>query len=241
MAILSEPSSRLGFPSTRWSHIRILRDPSIPEYRQELSAFIGVYWTPVYAWIRAWGRSREEAHDLTQDFFLLLMEHDFISKADAAKGPFRRYLKVLLKHFLIDAQRIAGAKKRGGNLKILSFDFAQETEGSAEPADGVTPEAAFDCEWKACVVREALARLEIRLRSAGKEKHWQALRAFDVEPSGDRPPSYAELAPRLGVRETQLGRLLFEARRECRAVLREVVREYCESDDEIDGEMAELL
>src|SRR5439155_1531158 len=67
------------------------------------------YWRPIHAYIRMVGRrSDEDARDLTQDFFVFMMETDFAAKADPNRGRFRSFVKVALKHYLGEEARAEG-------------------------------------------------------------------------------------------------------------------------------------
>ena len=58
------------FPSTAWSVIRHLKDPSSPQYQEQLRRLIAQYWRPVYWLIRhAWKKSHDDAKDMVQEFF----------------------------------------------------------------------------------------------------------------------------------------------------------------------------
>jgi RNA polymerase sigma-70 factor (ECF subfamily) len=48
-----------------------------------------MYWNPVFAFIRRSGYDRDEAQDLTQAFFALLLEKNFLEVADPQRGRFR--------------------------------------------------------------------------------------------------------------------------------------------------------
>jgi hypothetical protein len=51
----------------------------------------GMY--PLYAYIRRRGHIPEEAQDLTQGFFLHLLEHKTLGRADPLKGKFRSFCR----------------------------------------------------------------------------------------------------------------------------------------------------
>ena len=102
------------------------------------------YCYPVYAFIRRRGHPRAQAQDLTQDFFLHLVETDTVRHADPLTGRFRNFLLGALEHFLVDAARRAGAQKRGGgcHFVFLDADAAENDYQLAAPA-WQTPEPAL--------------------------------------------------------------------------------------------------
>jgi DNA-directed RNA polymerase specialized sigma24 family protein len=60
-----------AFPTTHWTLVIAAGgDRSSLERDAALERLCGVYWYPVYAFIRRRGASPEHAQDLTQDFFL---------------------------------------------------------------------------------------------------------------------------------------------------------------------------
>ena len=82
------------------------------------------YWRPVYWALRADSSvAANEARDLTQEFFIRLLDGHVIATVDPARGSFRSYLKGALRHFLLNELRDARAQKRGGGRKLLSLDF----------------------------------------------------------------------------------------------------------------------
>jgi len=68
------------FPATRWSLIAAARSAE-PEARQRaLEILVAAYWKPFYKYIRLrWDKDNEQAQDLTQDFFVRLLEKDSLA------------------------------------------------------------------------------------------------------------------------------------------------------------------
>ena len=64
--------------------------------------FCQQYWHPLYAFARRSGKDLHQAQDLTQSFFLSLMEKSTLEKAVQGKGKFRNYLLVLFKRFILN-------------------------------------------------------------------------------------------------------------------------------------------
>ena len=65
-------------------------------------------------WLRAAdGAGTEDAEDLTQGFFALLLERKDLNSVRKEKGRLRSYLLASVKHFLADESRHAMALKRG--------------------------------------------------------------------------------------------------------------------------------
>jgi hypothetical protein len=87
-----------------------------------MNALLRDYWKPVFAYIRAaWRKPVEDARDLTQAFFARLLEKGYLGTLRPDAGSFRGYLKTALRHFLVDAERAADARRP--EKPILSLDL----------------------------------------------------------------------------------------------------------------------
>src|SRR5262249_30332802 len=135
----SESGQSPQFKQTHWSLVRRAAGLDSSESREALEALCRTYWFPIYAFIRRQGHSPHDAQDLPQEFFVRLIEGQSIARADPQLGKFRTFLLGALKHFLSDAQRRAGAQKRGGGARVISFQQAQAEERyQIEPVDNRT-------------------------------------------------------------------------------------------------------
>jgi DNA-directed RNA polymerase specialized sigma24 family protein len=81
------------FVSTHWSVVLAARDRATPQAREALAILCQAYWYPVYAYIRRRVDRGDEAEDLTQEFFTLFLEKDFLASVDRDKGKFRSFLR----------------------------------------------------------------------------------------------------------------------------------------------------
>ena len=70
------------FRPTRWSVVLLSAQSKAPGSQAALAALCRLYWYPLYAFVRRRGYSPEDAQDLTQGFFLHLLDH----KALASEG-----------------------------------------------------------------------------------------------------------------------------------------------------------
>src|SRR6476661_1230214 len=101
-----------AFVTTHWSIVLTARGES-PEASEALERLCRTYWWPIYGFVRRHGHTSEEAQDLTQGFFAMILErHDF-NAVRREKGRLRSYLLASLKNFLAKAQRRQLALKRG--------------------------------------------------------------------------------------------------------------------------------
>src|SRR5438552_1313549 len=123
------------FRTTSWTNLLLARRKDGPDAKQALESLCATYWYPIYAYIRQQGHSPHDAQDLTQDFFRLLLEKNYLEAVDRKKGKFRSFLLVAINHYLSDARKRANAAKRGGGQKIISLDDdAAENRYRLEPA-----------------------------------------------------------------------------------------------------------
>src|SRR3954467_14398342 len=88
------------FATTHWSVVMQAGEGTSPQCSAALEKLCRTYWHPLYSFIRRKGRTEEDAKDLTQQFFLQLLERKDFQTVDARKGKFRTFLLTSLTHFL---------------------------------------------------------------------------------------------------------------------------------------------
>ena len=120
----SDCAPAMRFASTQWSLVLAARGDTSADGAAALAGLCDAYWQPLYGYVRRRGYSVEDAQDLTQEFFVRLLESHSIGRADPLLGKFRTFLLGALKHFLTDARRRTEAWKRGGGVQIISLDEA---------------------------------------------------------------------------------------------------------------------
>ena len=213
------------FPPTAWSLLSRLRDPSDPRVQEYLNRMIQMYWRPVYKFVRiAWKRSNEDAKDLTQAFFIHLLEGTLLAKADPDRGNFRKLLLASLRNFLSNEARALHAQKRGGSRVIVSLEEGLE-DGTTDPED---PQEAFEAQWGRELLERAIEKLSRTVRPAV----FTAFRRFHLE---DVP--VRRIAAELGASEAQVGHHLQDARTVLRRLVTDEIREYIHDDAEMAREL----
>ena len=233
------------FPATHWTVVVAAgRSQVEPEIAwAALAQLCQTYWAPLYSFVRTRGYSLHDAQDLTQSFFVYLIEHKIYTRADRQKGKFRSFLLASLKNFLADASARERTLKRGG-----AHDFVPLREEQIEAAeslfrthsDAAGEDHVFERTWAEALVASGLERLSADYKTEGKEKLFQELKIFLT--GGAKPmPRYPELAERLGTIESTLRSHITRLRSRYREVLRAEVRRTVESEAEVDGELRELL
>ena len=96
-------SEAVAFATTHWSVVLTAQGRS-PAADEALEKLCRTYWWPLYGFVRRNGYTPEEAQDLTQGFFALLLERRDLDVVRREKGRLRSYLLVSLKNFLAKAQ-----------------------------------------------------------------------------------------------------------------------------------------
>lgn len=218
--------SRKDFPKTAWELIS-------GAGREGLEELCRRYWKPVYHYLRVgWARSNEDAKDLTQAFFLwLLEEEERVKRYEPGRAAFRTYLKSLLKHFVQDHDKAAHRLKRGGGVRLLDLDGPMALP-DPKAAD---PEQAFDQAWLAELMGRAVDRVRERFRSSGREAQVRVFEEYGLSQDGERP-TYAALAEKLGLKEGDVKNHLFAVREEIRKEIREELSRMTAGPRELEEE-----
>ena len=96
---------------------------------------------PLYMFARRRGHSPDDAQDLTQGFFLHLLEHRALAGIDRLKGKFRSFLLASFQNHLSDAADRARRLKRGKDKEFVQL-AAEEAEERyrLEPVECLTAE-----------------------------------------------------------------------------------------------------
>ena len=70
----STPIGTSRFATTHWSIVLAAGHDSRPDSKAALAKLCEAYWYPLYAYVRRRGYDADEAQDLTQEFFTVLLE-----------------------------------------------------------------------------------------------------------------------------------------------------------------------
>jgi RNA polymerase sigma factor (sigma-70 family) len=233
------------FPSTHWSVVLAAgRSEAEPEIAGvALAELCQIYWTPLYSFVRSRGYTVHDGQDLTQSFFAYLLEHKVYARADRQRGKFRSFLLASVKNFLADAADRERTLKRGGaqNFLPLNEEQVQEAESLFQTHSGTRNEDwLFDRSWAEALIAAGLERLSADYKRERKEQLFKELRVF-IASGADPPPTYAELADRLGTAESTLRSHVTRLRARYREALRAEVRRTVDTETQVDEELRELL
>lgn len=216
-----------SFPTTSWSRIHAAGESGI-EGRDALAELCNDYWLPIFTYLRRRGFSEADAQDLTQGFFLHLLEHRTTRRAEAERGKFRSFLLGALKNYLANEAQRAQRQKRGGRYEIVSLDDPRLAlnEPSCES------DATYDESWAQEVINHALDRL--RDKFTGRMELFSTLQGF-LDGAGNGAP-LDETAGALGLSEGALRTAVSRLRKQFGEELRLEIARTVSAPHEIEEE-----
>jgi RNA polymerase sigma factor (sigma-70 family) len=230
------------FPPTRWSVIEAARGGDAAERLRAMDTLCASYWKPVYKYVRLrWNRPAEDAQDLTQGFFMQLIDRGVLEKYDPAKSRLRTFLRVCVDSFVMNEEKSARRQKRGGNVSHVALDFASAEEelcgAVMDPTAVPSPESLeefFQKEWVRGLFELAVEDLRKQCAENERERTFRLFEEYDL--SGDESISYDKLAAEYGISVTDVTNALAWARREFRSGALERLRGLCGSEEEFQRE-----
>jgi RNA polymerase sigma-70 factor (ECF subfamily) len=207
--------------------------------RDALSTLCRRYWAPIYACVRWQCAAPADAEDLVQGFFLHVVEHHTVARADPERGRFRSFLLGALRWFLANERERGNAGKRGGDSAFVPIDIAEaELSIQGDAGSGATFEMQFDRQWARTLVANALNALRAEYVENDQARAYAILQPC-LDPRVETPP-YAVLATQLGRNEGAVKVAVHRLRVRFREVLRREVECTVASAQEIEDELAYL-
>ena len=230
------------FRTTRWSVVLLSAQSQLSGSKDALAELCKLYWYPLYGHIRRYGFSPHDAQDLTQGFFLDLLEHKALARVDQQRGKFRSFLLASLKNFLSNEAQKARCLKRGGQVEFVNLDVseAEDRYGQEEPAECLTPEKIFDARWALTLLSEAKRRLKQEYVDHGKTEVFEALKGFVDPVTTNTLPSYEEVAQQLNLSVAGVKTLIHRLRKRNTAIVREEIMRTVSDPADIEAESRDL-
>jgi RNA polymerase sigma factor (sigma-70 family) len=230
------------FRTTHWSVV-LSSGGETTQARHALGQLCRIYWRPIFAFICRRGHSISDAQDLTQEFFVHLLNGNLLSRADPARGRFRSLLRKALQNFLIDAYHKRRTQKRGGQKRFVSWDdwMADAPSHLSLPTEAIESwpaERLFDARWAATIVEQALRTLREECEARARGRVFDALRG--VLATDRHHICYSRLATELGVAEHIVKRLLHQMRQRYRTLLRHEVARTVATEADLEDEIRYL-
>ena len=235
-----DTSLRGAFNTTHWSVVLQAGESASPQANAALEQLCRTYWYPLYAYARRRGQDPDDAQDLTQEFFLYLLQRPFLSRADRTKGKFRSFLLATFEHFLAKEWRRAHRQKRGGGSSLLSLDVEPgERRYGLEPAHELTAERLYNQSWALTLLECTMTTLQGEWVAAGKGPLFEQLKGLL---DGERPEApYSELAARLGMGEGAVRMAAHRLRKRYGELLRAEIAQTLANPAELDEEIRFLF
>ena len=231
------------FPTTRWTAVLGLLGADDSHVRKHvLATLCRDYWYPLYAFARRIGRSKEDAEDLTQGFFVYALGHDVFNLADRNRGTLRTFLLKVFQRYLGDVRDRDFAQKRGGGQKLVPLDLKDGEQFYARDLESSdTPDRLFDRSWAQSLLRATVSAMAASEQSAGREHLFSHLRSF-LTPGAISEECYESAARELGSSAEAVRQTVCRLRKKFRDFLRqEIAATLHQPDDErIDAELSAL-
>jgi DNA-directed RNA polymerase specialized sigma24 family protein len=230
-----------AFTTTHWSIVLAAQGPS-PAAEQALEKLCRTYWRPIYGFVRRQGVGPEEAKDLTQGFFALLLERRDLDAVRKEKGRLRSYLLTSLKHFLTNERNRSMAIKRGAGQQLIPLEDLRERERVGfEPSDTLAADKIYERRWALSVLDEVIGRLGEEYRAAGPASAGlfdRLQKSLTNEPDRASP---ADTAREFGMTESAVRQASYRLRLRYRQVLREEISHTVMAAGDIDDELRHLV
>lgn len=229
----------LAFATTHWSVVLEAQGES-PAAQEALEKLCNAYWRPIYSFVRRQGRGIEDAQDLTQSFFALLLERQDLSTVRKEKGRLRSYLLASVKHFIADEWRRAMALKRGKGHWLIPLEELHESEAiDVGRSDRLTADQIYERRWALTVLEQVLARLRDEYRGAGNLRFFDRMKKMLMD-EPDRS-SQAEIATEFEMTENAVKQAFYRFRQRYQVLLREEIAHTVAMPSDIEDELRHLI
>jgi RNA polymerase sigma factor (sigma-70 family) len=227
------------FSTTNWSVVLEAQGQSAAA-QDALEKLCRTYWRPVYSFVRREGVKTEEAEDLTQSFFALLLQRRNFDAVRKEKGRLRSYLLTSLKHFLVSEHRRTVTVKRGkGQQPVPWEELVAVGRTELEPTDHLSADRIYERRWALTLMEQILRRLRDEYAMAGNAELFDLLK--ELLPDEPGAPSRAEIAAQLGMTENAVRQALHRFRQRYQGLLREEIAHTVAVASDIEDELRYLI
>jgi RNA polymerase sigma-70 factor (ECF subfamily) len=235
----SAQKASIAFTTTHWSVVLEAQGES-PGAQEALEKLCRTYWRPIYGFVRRQGTEPEEAKDLTQGFFALLLERRDLNMVRKEKGRLRSYLLTSLKHFLTNERNCAMAIKRGEGQQLIPLDqFYYGERAGFEPADTSTADQIYERRWAWALMDQVMNRLGDEYRTAGNVVLFERLKALLTDET--ERPSQGQIAHEFAMTENAVNQAFHRLRERYRQLLREEIAHTVTAPGDIEDELRHLI
>jgi DNA-directed RNA polymerase specialized sigma24 family protein len=231
-----------AFATTHWSLVAAAQGES-PAAEEALQKLCQIYWRPLYAFARRQGYRPEEARDLTQSFFQLLLTRRDLANVRTERGRLRSYLLVSFKHFIGGEQRREMTIKRGHGQWLIPLEELHATERADRAfsglVDSLSADRLYERRWAVTLINQVLKRLKGEYRATGNASLFDSLKQLLPDEPG--APSRAEIAGTLGMTDNALRQAFHRFRHRYQTLLREEIGHTVTEPSEIEDELRHLI
>jgi RNA polymerase sigma factor (sigma-70 family) len=232
---LAGQNGAVAFTTTQWSVVLNAQGES-PSAQEALEKLCRTYWWPLYGFVRRQGYSPEEAQDLTQGFFVMLLERRDLDAVRREKGRLRSYLLTSLKNYVAKAHRRTMTIKRGEGRPLVPLDeLVARERADLEPADTLSADRIYERRWALTLLEQVLKRLEEEYRVAGSSSLFEQLKQL-LSDDPDRP-SQAQIAQNAGMTGNAVKQALYRLRQRYRLLLRDEIAQTVALPEDVENEL----
>jgi DNA-directed RNA polymerase specialized sigma24 family protein len=231
-----------AFATTHWSLVLAAQGQSAAA-EAALEELCRIYWRPLYAFACRQGCDPEEARDLTQGFFQLLLTRRDLNSARREKGRLRSYLLVAFKHFLGGEQRRETTIKRGRGQWLIPLEelHAHERVETAFGGlvDSFSADRLYERRWAVTLIEQVLRRLKEEYCATGNAVLFDCLKQLLPDEPDAMPRT--EIAAKLGMTDNALRQAFHRFRHRYQLLLREEICHTIVEPTEVDDELRHLI
>jgi RNA polymerase sigma factor (sigma-70 family) len=228
-----------AFTTTHWSVLLEAQGES-PAAQEALEKLCRTYWRPIYGFVRRKGNRPEDAEDLTQGFFALLLERKDLNSVRKEKGRLRSYLLASVNNFLADESRHAIAVKRGKGQRLIPLEEIRKRERvDFERNDALTADQIYERRWAFTVLEQVMMRLRDEYRSAGNVRFFDQMKKMLMD-EPDRP-SQAQVANEFEMTENAVKQAFYRLRQRYQTLLREEIAHTVAVPGDVEDELRHLI
>lgn len=225
------------FPATRWSLVSALDGADETDASRAIEELCRIYRPAVLAFATQALRDEHAAEDLTQDFFISLVQRRRMGQARQDLGKFRTFLLADFKFTLLDHLKRERAAKRGGGMGRV----AMEDLGEGEVPVTLPDTAVFDMEWALALIREAMRVLEQEETRKKSDIPFGELKGFLPGFQALGSQSYEELEKRYGISAATLRVRVNRLRDRFKEVINSVLSDTVANAADLESERQALL
>ena len=224
---------------THWSMV-LDAQTELRAAQDALQKLCRTYWRPIYTFVHRQNIGPEEAEDITQGFFALLLERKDLNNIRKEKRRLRSYLLASLKNFLADERRRVMAVKRGKEERVIPLDKIRERKRvDVERNDRFTADEIYERCWTFTVLEQVIARLRDEYRSTGNLHFFDQMKKMLMDEPGR--PSQAQVASEFEMTENGVKQAFYRFRQRYQSLLREEIAHTVAVPDDIEDELRYLI